>query len=75
MKKPVAILFDVGGTLLHEDAYELRSGVRVLLQAPCLTPGLLARGEDALLSQLVGEINRVHATDSEAIRKQGLAQE
>jgi HAD superfamily hydrolase (TIGR01509 family) len=64
VKKPVAILFDIGGTLLHEDAYNLRSGVIALLRDSRFTTALRDRGEDELLAQLVGEINQVHATNS-----------
>jgi putative hydrolase of the HAD superfamily len=51
--RPAALLVDVGGTLLREDAYDLPAGVRALEPRRAL---------DELTRDLVQSIDRVHAT-------------
>src|SRR6266850_2915772 len=65
---PQAVLFDFGGTLLHEGTNDLRGGVEALTRHPLFTAGREDRGPgdrglDTLVGTLSRECDRVHVTN------------
>lgn len=63
--KPTAVLFDIGGTLLQEDSYDLRKGVAALFREPIFRQAHSANTEEALTDELSRQIDEAQKNGSD----------
>ena len=60
MKRPVSILFDIGGTLLREERYNLAAGVVALLDDFTIRTVHSSKDGPRVSTELIQEISRTH---------------